>query len=282
MIIWLASYPKSGNTLLRCLLSSYYFTNDGSFEFSLLRNISQFPNPKLFYKHKKKINHISDIAKYWVQEQEKINKIKKIIFLKTHCALCSINNYSFTNSKNSLGAIYIVRDPRNLISSIKNHFQLSPEEAYEFLKNKKNALSTIQENKESLDFQPLGSWDYHVNSWGRNKSFPIFKVRYEDLTESTYETFRKIIEFINKITKSSNKFNRKKAINSIKNTSFEKLKKMEDQKGFDEARINEKTGKRIKFFFLGNKNNFINNLDEELIIKINNSFKNDLKSNNYN
>ena len=57
---------------------------------------------------------------------------------------------------------------------------------------------------------------------------------------------------------------------------------MEDQKGFDEARINEKTGKKIKFFFLGNKNNFINNLDEELIIKINNSFKNDLKSNNYN
>ena len=281
MIIWLASYPKSGNTLLRCLLSSYYFTNNGNFEFSLLKNISQFPNPKLFYKHKKNINHISDVAKYWLVEQENMNK-KKLIFLKTHCALCSINNYSFTNSNNSLGAIYVVRDPRNLITSIKNHFQLSPEEAYEFLKNKRNALSTIQENKESLDFQPLGSWDYHLNSWLKNKSFPILKVRYEDLTKSTFETFKKIIEFINKITKSKNKFDRKKAINCVKNTSFEKLKNMENINGFNEARLNEKTGKKIKFFYLGNKNNYIENLDKELIIKINDLFKNDLQSNGYN
>jgi len=282
MIIWLASYPKSGNTLLRSLLSSYYFTNNGNFEFGLLKNISQFPNPKLFYKHKKNINHISDVAKYWLLEQENINNKKKLIFLKTHCALCSINNYSFTNSKNSLGAIYIVRDPRNLITSIKNHFQLSTKEAYEFLKNKRNALSTIQENKESLDFQPLGSWDYHLNSWLKNKSFPILKVRYEDLTKSTYETFKKVIEFINKISKSKVKFNRKKAINCVKNTSFEKLKKMENIIGFNEARLNEKNGKKIKFFYLGNKNNYIDSLDEELIIKINDLFKNDLKSNGYN
>ena len=281
MIIWLASYPKSGNTLLRCLLSSYYFTNNGDFEFSLLNNISQFPNPKLFYKHKENINHISDIAKYWLPEQENINNKKKLIFLKTHCALCSINNYSFTNSNNSLGAIYIVRDPRNLITSIKNHFQLSVEEAYEFLKNKKNALSTIQENKESLDFQPLGSWDYHINSWIKSKSFPILKIRYEDLTESTYETFKKIIKFINKITKSNNKFDRKKAVNSIHNTSFEKLTNMEDKNGFQEARTDHKTGKKIKFFYLGNKNNYTKNLEQKLIFKINNLFKNDLKSNGY-
>ena len=48
MIIWLASYPKSGNTLLRSMLSSYYFSKDGKFEFKLLKNIHQFPNISLF------------------------------------------------------------------------------------------------------------------------------------------------------------------------------------------------------------------------------------------
>jgi len=281
MILWLASYPKSGNTLLRCLLSSYFFTSNGNFEFNLLNKIPQFPNEKEFYKYKKNIKQISDIAKYWIPEQENINKKNKLIFLKTHCALCTINNNSFTNSKNSIGAIYIVRDPRNVITSIQNHFQLSPEEAFEFLSNKRNAISTIQENKQSLYFQPLGSWSDHVNSWVESKNFPVLKVRYEDLTDSTYETFKKIIQFINKITKSNDQFNRKKAINSIKNTSFDKLKNMENKKGFDEARTNQRTGKKIKFFYLGSKNDYTNILDTKLVNKINSSFKNDLESNDY-
>ena len=72
MILWLASYPKSGNTLLRSLLCSYYFTKNGNFEFSLLNNISQFPTEKKFSKYKENIKHPSDVAKYWLLEQEKI------------------------------------------------------------------------------------------------------------------------------------------------------------------------------------------------------------------
>ena len=50
MIIWLASYPKSGNTLLRSMLSAYFFSKDGVYDFSFLQNIKQFPNLKLFEK----------------------------------------------------------------------------------------------------------------------------------------------------------------------------------------------------------------------------------------
>ena len=52
MIIWLASYPKSGNTWLRSLLASYYFSKDGSFDFKLLDNIDQFPSTQ-FIREKK-------------------------------------------------------------------------------------------------------------------------------------------------------------------------------------------------------------------------------------
>ena len=48
MIVWLASYPKSGNTFVRSLLSSYIFSKDGNFNFELLKEIKQFPDNSLF------------------------------------------------------------------------------------------------------------------------------------------------------------------------------------------------------------------------------------------
>ena len=48
MIIWIASYPKSGNTYIRSFLSAYYFSKDGEFEFDLLKNIKQFQNTEFF------------------------------------------------------------------------------------------------------------------------------------------------------------------------------------------------------------------------------------------
>ena len=51
MFIWLASYPKSGNTLLRSLLAAYFFSQDGKFNFNLIKNIKQFPNIDLFEKY---------------------------------------------------------------------------------------------------------------------------------------------------------------------------------------------------------------------------------------
>ena len=47
MIIWISSYPKSGNTYLRSFLSAYYFSKDGKFDFYLLLNIHQFPEIKI-------------------------------------------------------------------------------------------------------------------------------------------------------------------------------------------------------------------------------------------
>ena len=48
MIIWLTSYPKSGNTWVRSFLSAYYYSNDGRFSFELLKKIRQFPSKEFF------------------------------------------------------------------------------------------------------------------------------------------------------------------------------------------------------------------------------------------
>ena len=95
MIIWLASYPKSGNTWLRSLLASYYFSSEGNFSFNLLRNIDQFPAPKYFKDVIDGIEKPEDYSKFWIEKQIEINKDKKLRFFKTHSAMCKINEKPF-------------------------------------------------------------------------------------------------------------------------------------------------------------------------------------------
>jgi len=79
MIIWLASYPKSGNTYVRAFLSAYYFSENGQFDFSQILNIKQFPHEKYF---KQKVNSISEASKQWMPIQREINQNKKIYIIK--------------------------------------------------------------------------------------------------------------------------------------------------------------------------------------------------------
>ena len=92
MIIWIASYPKSGNTWLRSLVSAYYFSRDGSFDQDNLKLIDQFPSQKYLKDYDYNKKNIGDASRYWIKAQKKINSEKKIRFFKTHSFLGSFNN----------------------------------------------------------------------------------------------------------------------------------------------------------------------------------------------
>ncbi|MDC0205595.1 sulfotransferase, partial [Pelagibacteraceae bacterium] len=97
MIIWISSYPKSGNTWVRSLLSSYLFSQDGIFNFGLLNNIKQFSSKNFVSNGKEVTNYQSRISKNWIPSQKIINNDNKIHFLKTHNAICTINGNKFTD-----------------------------------------------------------------------------------------------------------------------------------------------------------------------------------------
>ena len=129
MIIWIASFPKSGNTWLRSIVSSLIFSEDGIFNFKLNKNIKQFPTTEHLKDFTDDFNNIHEIKKYWLLAQDRINLDNKIKFFKTHHLNCTIDNFSFTNKDNTAATIYIVRDPRNLVNSISNHFSKTTIEA---------------------------------------------------------------------------------------------------------------------------------------------------------
>ena len=126
MIIWLASYPRSGNTWIRSIISSLVYSQNGEFNFDLIKSIQQYPVEKNFKQFTNNFTNINEIKKYWILSQDKINLDGKVKFLKTHHINCKINEFSFTNNANTCSTIYIVRDPRNLVNSISNHFDKSP------------------------------------------------------------------------------------------------------------------------------------------------------------
>ncbi len=280
MIIWLSSYPKSGNTWLRSLISNYFFSKDGNFNFDLIKQIDSFPSPKFFRNYEDKFEKPEDTSKYWIKEQEKINSLNKIFFFKTHNALCKINGNKFTDINNTLAAIYIIRDPRNVVTSIANHYQITTQNAFDFMKDRNRGIIEKEGNRYT-GFQPLFSWDLHLKSWTENTLYPSLIIKYEDLITDTTFTFKKVLEFIKKITKSKNDIDEKKLLKCVENCKFSNLKKMEEEKGFDESMLDKKTGNKITFFNLGEKNNFRDILEKNLIDEMNDYFKYQLKKYEY-
>ena len=276
MIIWIASYPKSGNTFIRSFLSAYYYTNNGEFDFNLLKFIEQFPDKQFFDGF---INDKDDASKKWLPIQRKLIKSKKVKFLKTHSAYGSYNNNQFTSSEVTLGGIYIVRDPRNIISSLTNHFSLNVDGALNMLLDENRGIKSDDNNFATYSF--LSSWSNHLNSWSNIKSFRTIIIKYEDLENNSEKILTDLIRFINNLLNNNKGVDYQKFKKAIETTNFSILKKKENKDGFFEAMFSKKENKKIPFFNLGFKNNWKKVLDKKVVEVIEKKFEREMKDMGY-
>ena len=280
MIIWLASYPKSGNTYVRAFLAAYYFSKDGEFDFNQITNIRQFPDTEFF---NQRVDSVLEASKQWMPAQRKIIVNKKIKFFKTHNCLGNYKGNIFTSNETSLGAIYIVRDPRNVFTSIKNHFSYDDDKALQMILDRKSTLMS----KGYKTFSVIGSWSSNYLSWLKYKNFRRLFIKYEDLLENKYETFRDIIVFSNTLLNRSEGVNKSKLQKAIETTHFNILKDKEAKESINGSDIGFKNWRNLHsenknfFFNLGPENKWEKNLDKKIKEDIEINFNDEMKNLKY-
>tara|TARA_B100001123_G_scaffold389565_1_gene466422 strand:+ start:192 stop:1007 length:816 start_codon:yes stop_codon:yes gene_type:complete len=270
MILWLSSFPKSGNTWLRSLITCYLDDDKNKTVFEKIKKIERFPSPKYFKGildfDLLKGNEL-EICKYWIAAQEKINLSGEFQIFKTHNFGGASKGKWFTNSENTCGFIYLVRDPRSVAVSYAHHIDIPIEKSVEIICNE----NQFEKNEKNL-IEVRSSWRVHYLSW-KNRNYPKLIIKYEDLFLNTFDVFLKVLKFINNFKKI--KIDESRINETIKICSFENLSKLEKLKGFD-----EREGKE-NFFRKGLIDEWKNVLPADLIKKIESNFKEEMTSLGY-
>ena len=277
MIIWLASYPKSGNTWVRVLISNIIKFEEIDFEnpFAFTDQIESYPNIKHFSGLSGNLNNPDEIVQNWINSQNRLNLNKKIKFFKTHNLLGSFGKHNFTDTKNTAGVIYIVRDPRNILTSLKNHFSLDNlEAAKKFIFAKNN---WVYGNTGVLPTF-VSSWNIHYLSW---KKFPknYLLIKYEDLLKNPSKEIIKIYNYLKKFFEL--KLDYKDLDKILKLSTFENLKKKEKEGKFKENLEHLKTKEKINFFNSGPSNDWKTQLNPDLANELKKEFSIEMKELGY-
>ena len=280
MIIWIASFPKSGNTWMRAFLSSYLYLDldKENFSFDLLKKIKRFPNLNQLNNIGIKPKSFKDVARSWVTSQNHINSNNKINLLKTHQAFGNFENFPFTDSNNTLGAIYLVRDPRDVLISYAKHMNQGIDKTLDLVLED-DSKGYINEEKTDILGEMRGSWSQHYNSWKYSNINEKIIIKYEDLVNNPFNTFSKVINYLNSLFQKLSfplDNNDEKIRKCIEISNFNNLQNLEKKIGFDE------NIKSDEFFFnKGTTRQWQGELNDKILYKIEKKFKKEMKELNY-
>ena len=270
--IFLASYPKSGNTWLRSIIGNFY-NFDKEFSLNDLKSIPLLSIKKHFseFENKVYINnnelHFDWVSQNIIKCQNILNnKENHLNIFKTHSA----RHKNFTNETVNAGFIYIVRDPRDIIVSLKNFSGREIDKTIDEFLFSKSLMITTNGAQELLS-----TWELNVQSWINYNSVPRLIMRYEDLKLNPKEIILNIKEFLNKIHSLNINLRDQDIDKIVENTNFNNLKKLEDKNGFDEAT------KHSKFFRSGTSNQWKDVLTNAQVKLIEKNLKSLMKYFNY-
>ena len=279
-IFWIVSYPKSGNTLVRAIISALFFSKEGKFQLDQLKHSTQFEKRSRLNLIKQinkedflNLDQLKILSKYWLILQDKKNiGIKTGFgFMKSHSSFVSLFNNWFTNLQNTAGYIYVIRDPRDIVVSWSKHANLSYDQSIQFMLDFRSSIEWAQTKSELPDnIKPktfVSSWDEHVLSWTNNSlDVPKLILKYEDLVYNKEQVLKVIISFFEKNFHIKFDLIKEKITNIIETTDFDGLKSYEERYGFEEAVSGP-------FFRKGIKNQWKDELNIKQIKKIENKFR---------
>ena len=245
-ITWLASYPKSGNTWIRCLVQAYRC--NGYLDINDLNTVAG--DSAACHTRAVSAADLNDLGvrgQWMLRPAALINavaaKAMPRIF-KTHYANVTIAGLpAFIPPELTNRAIYVLRDPRSVALSMSQYYNISMPKTVEQMNNDEfligfdpNILKLIQIP------QKICSWSMHVRSWISQTVYPVHVVKYEDLIEDPATQLKEIVEFLGL------EYDEARAKRSITATKLSKLRKTENSVGFHEYSMASERG---NFFHKG-------------------------------
>lgn len=236
-ITWIASYPKSGNTWVRCLLQAYRTNgfldlNDlhmvyGDSASAYTCAVSPIPLKELGYR-----GHwlVRPAALLMACMSKPIPRL-----FKTHYAnLAPEGLPAFIPPELTARAIYILRDPRSVALSFSRHFGHSLPKTIEYMADKE---FWIGKDWDQQTAQFISSWSNHVASWTNSDTkFPVHIVKYEELFEAPRKVLRDLLEFLG-LEPEVDRIRR-----AVEATEVSKLQAVEQAQGFKEFRLKAERG----------------------------------------
>jgi len=238
-IIWLASYPKSGNTWLRAFLANYLSNAPQALPINDLPNhilgdnmvvhYLQYSGLKAEQLDRETIAQLRPRVHRWLAASR-----AEDVFVKTHNVIARVDGVPLITPEATAGAIYVVRNPFDVAISFSHHYQVSLDRAVESL-NEANYFLPAQGGQIE---QYLGSWSRHVTSWTRAPGLTCHLMRYEAMLASPQKAFAELVRFLG-LPQDADRLKR-----SVAFSDFKELSRQEKSIRFVESRPDGKT----KFF----------------------------------
>lgn len=233
---WLASYPKSGNTWVRLLMSAYL---TGRCD---INAIMCSTNDTYHYPYQAVVPKQFDEMENWewaacacaAALHVPLAIRERPLLIKTHHANLQPFGYTVIPHLMCEKAVYLIRDPRDVAISYAKHIGSSIDDAISSMGDDTTLLV-----KDGVPPQFICSWSQHVNSWLNHRSIEVMGVRYEDLIEHPVEVFAGILQFLEENP------NKQRVEQAVELTNLENLRKQEEKHGFGEA------SRKAKFFGQG-------------------------------
>lgn len=257
-IVWVASYPKSGNTWARAILANYLanaatpLTLDEMTKYSTGDAIARF--------YDKAAGMTVDRQNFPLVLSLRDRVLQGIVaggadayLVKTHSARTAYLGVDLIPPRLSRSAIYILRNPLDMVVSSARHYGVSLERAVEIIGTHNKVLAPSDKVMPVLQ----GSWSEHVQSWTSFAGFPVVVLKYEDMLAHPHDSFGKMLMHL------GIPIDQERLDKAIRFSSFKELKKQEKKTGFVEKPKHAKS-----FFASGKSDQWKSALSPDLVERI--------------
>lgn len=261
-LIWLASYPKSGNTWARSFLGNFLQPTGKALSINELSSITTSDIRKDWFNKAAGGHFAGESMNEWVAMRSKvlqlINKSSQgSRFVKTHSKIMKIEGHDLIAPSVTAAAICIIRNPFDVAVSFARHLDISHDQVIDRLTDTRSITTT-----DNGILEVLGRWDDHIQSWTKTPGLPRHVMRYEDMIDNPKMAFKGLLKFI-QVPAEYDRLQK-----TLKETSFKALQAQEEKDGFK-----EKPPEMKRFFASGKAGGWVDVLTPQQVERIHSEFK---------